>query len=109
MMQHKQHHKPNQNWNLDDDILLDSSSTMKVKFIITDLVTNFKPNKNPLHMSTHTDTKKMILQGDTKKFGDVRYYPTHMANIFGISHLSEKIASPMITGKKMNYWYTKTV
>ena len=56
----------------------------------TNLVTNIKPSMSPLHMSTNSGRNKMTIQDNVKKFGDVLYDPTQMANIFGISHLSDK-------------------
>ena len=49
MVQHKKHHKPKHNWNLDDVIILNYGSTITVKYTNTDLVTNIKPIKSPLH------------------------------------------------------------
>ena len=66
MVQQKQYHRPNHNWNLDYFIILDYGSTIKVTFINTDLVNNIKPINNILHMSNNEVTKKMNLQGDIK-------------------------------------------
>ena len=76
MVQHNQHHKPNNNWNLDYAIIFDSGSTTKGKLINYYLVTNIKTIKNTLHMYTNACTKKITLQVDVKEVGDVWYDPT---------------------------------
>ena len=58
MLQQKKHKKPNYHWNLEDIILLNSDSTIKGTFINTNLVTNIKHRKNPLHVSNNAGTKK---------------------------------------------------
>ena len=48
----------------------------------TDLFTDINLSNSTLHMHTNPVTKKTTLQGDVKKFGDVWYEPTQMANTF---------------------------
>ena len=81
MVQHKQHHKTNHNWNLDDSIIIEYGSTLKVTFMNTELVNDIKPIHNPLQMSTNAGTIKMTLKGDVK-IGDAGYELTQMVNIF---------------------------
>ena len=57
MVQQKQYNKPNQNWSLDDVILLDSGYIIKVTFMNPNLITNIKPIKNQLHVFTNAGTK----------------------------------------------------
>ena len=90
MVPHKQYHKPKHKWNLDDVILLDSSYKTKLTLMNTNLVTNIKPGHNPLYISTNEETNKTTLQGNVKKFGDVWYDSTQIANIFVLSYLSDK-------------------
>ena len=83
MVQQNQHHKPKQNWNLNDVIIFDSGFKIKVAFMNPDLVTNIKLRKSPLHIYTNEGTKKITRQGNTKKFGDICYDLNQMAKIFG--------------------------
>ena len=89
-VQHKKHHKPKHNWYLDNVILLDSGSRIKLKFISPNLIKNIKPINSLLHVSNNKGTNKMTLKDEINKFGDVWYDPTQIASIFGLSHLVDK-------------------
>ena len=90
MVHHKRHHKPNQNWNLDETIIFDSDSTIKVTFMNPNLFTDNTNRNNHLHMYTNACTNKITLQGEIKIFGDIWYDLTQMSNKFIFSQLSDK-------------------
>ena len=77
-------------WNLDYVIILDYGYKTKGTLMNPDLANNIKPIKSPWYMSSNEGTKKMTLQGDVNKFGCFWYDLTHMANIFELSHISDK-------------------
>ena len=61
IVQQNQQHKPKQNWNLDNTIILDSGSTIKGTFMNIDLVASIKLRNIPLYMSTNVETKQISL------------------------------------------------
>ena len=68
MVQHKQQHKSKHNWNLEDVILFESGSTIKVTFMNHNLFANIKPIKSTLYVFTNSGTKKIAMQGGVKKY-----------------------------------------
>ena len=108
MVQNKQHHKPNQNCNFYDEILLYSGSTIKVTLMNTNRVTNIKPKKIPYTCLPMQAQIKWLWKA-TLKIGDVPYGPTKMDNIFGLSHLAEKHRITYNGWGKNHYWYTPTM
>ena len=64
----------------------DSGSTIEATIKNLDFLTNIRPSKNPIVMSTNAGYKKMGLNGDLAGIGVVKYDGDQLANILGFSH-----------------------
>ena len=89
-MVHKQSTVPQRFTNLKDSIILDTGSTIDATFMNPDFVTDIRVSKNPVRMVTNAGTKPITLEGTVPGFGNVRYDPSHVANIYGFHNLAQK-------------------
>ena len=90
---HNSHQYKQANIKLDtlkNRILLDTGSTIGATFMNPDFVTNVRPSKTALGMTTNAGTTKITLKADLGGHGDVWYDPNQVANIFGFSHMADK-------------------
>ena len=81
--------------------ILDSGSTIPVTIMNPDFVVDIKISNNPIGMRTNAGTKQMNLKGTVPGFGKVWFDPEQMANIFGLSHMSDKYRITYDNKRKM--------
>ena len=86
---HKQT-KANGRTNYNEVFILDSGSTIPATVMNQDLVKNIKPAYSPLHMKTNAGSKVINLKGDIPNFGSAWFDPEQIANIFGLSKMTDK-------------------
>jgi hypothetical protein len=85
---------------LNEVILLDSASTIKATFKNKKMLTNIRESEQPLRMTTNGGVVQVLKKGDVLGFGEAWYDPKQMANIFGLSHVTEKYRVTMDTAKE---------
>ena len=76
--------------NLTKKLMLDSGSTIKATIQNSDFLTNIRTSENPIVMSTNAGYKKMGLDGDLPGIGVVKYDGDQLANILGLSHMTDR-------------------
>ena len=76
--------------NLKDVFILDSGSTIDGTIMNPDFVTNVRPSKSPIGMTTNVGAKLLNIEAEVPGFGRVWFDPEQMANIFGLSKMSER-------------------
>jgi len=74
---------------LSEQIALDSGSSIDT-FKNPDMVTDIRPAKEPMGMSTNAGTKKMTLQGTVPDHGKVWFDDSYIANIFSFSKMVDR-------------------
>ena len=73
-----------------DVIILDTGSIIPAAFMNPDFVTNIQVSKNPITMQTNAVSRNIVLKG---KLGDQTkaiFEPSHIVNIFGFAHMTDK-------------------
>ena len=72
-------------------IILDTGSSIKGTFANPDLVTNVRPAKKPVGMSTNAGKSILDVQADVPEFGSVFFDSNHITNIFGFAGLVDQV------------------
>lgn len=85
----KQDHQ-NHDDDLRDVFIINTGSTISATITNPDLITNLRPAKKVLRMSTNAGMKQIALTGDVLGFGEAWYNPDMMTYIFGFSLMADK-------------------
>src|SRR5210317_1615600 len=75
---------------LEDEIILDTGSTIKATFKSKKLLANVGKSTIPLLMNTNTGSKLIDEKGTVIGFGNVWYNEKLLGNIFGFAHTVDK-------------------
>ena len=88
----KQSNKRNDFTSMKDVFILDSGSTIGATVMNLNLVSNICASAKPTIMSTNAGTKILGTNANVPGFRIAKYDPNHMANIFGFSHMADKLS-----------------
>jgi hypothetical protein len=75
---------------LDNDLLIDSGSTIEATIKNPDLVSNVKASSKPITMATNGGTKVLNLEAEMPGVSKAYLDTSVMANILGLTHITDK-------------------
>ena len=75
---------------LNDVIILDTGSTTPAISVKPNLVTNSKVINNPITIQTNYGSRNIALEGQVEDHIKAQFDPSHIANIIGFVHMTNK-------------------
>ena len=81
-------------------IILDTGSILSATFMNPGLVTNIRVNNKPITMQTNDGYIKIVLEGQVVDQIKARFGLSHIANIFGFIHMTDKYRSTYNSDKE---------